>query len=457
MNRRYDTLKTATYFACALLFLMISFLSSCKEDTGGLGANALPGSDAISAFQTDTSTLVTSMYLKLKDSLPTNNVSVGMLGSYNDPVFGNVKASIYASVSSTGGGGSAPWNGQIGGKDTGVVDSAVLELSIANYYGTPGQQTFLVYQLQNYINSGQPYYAHATIPYINTPIGILQAVPNIKSSAINIKLSHTFLQQILTAINNNPNYYSLYFDSLVKGLYITVSNTPQLSGQGAIYSISLGGSNLDIYYHGSTVPQAELISNFPLGYPTFFNHFDLNHSTAPFSNEHTTGPQESIDGNNFVYVQTMGGPVGRINFPNLYQNWLSVGPIIINKAEIVVTVDMQECRNPYSPPPAMDLWSTDSSGILHPLPDVNSITGYYNNTYNPSNYTYTYVITQYMQDVVSHKTVDYGLIIAPASDVTSANRVVLYGAQNPRLTSTPGRMKLIMYYTPVSTHKATKH
>src|ERR1700679_3489714 len=101
---------------------LLAILNSCKENTGGVGANVLPSTDILSAYATDTTTLLTSMYLK--NSILTNGALNAMLGSYNDPVFGTAKASIYAMVYSTVGSSSIAW------KDTGAVDSAVLLLPV---------------------------------------------------------------------------------------------------------------------------------------------------------------------------------------------------------------------------------------------------------------------------------------------------------------------------------------
>jgi len=467
---------------CSLLAI---FINSCKQDTGSVGANILPSSDLISAYESDTTTILTSMYLK--DSVPTNAVSSAVLGSYRDPIFGEVKASVFALVFSPAGSTTIPWNGQYTtskylncpiNADTGAVDSAVLLIPIgstgsSSYYGTPGPETFAVYQSNHTISSDSASYSNTPVKYNPSPIVALQQVtPNpANNDTIRIKLSGTWLTSILNSMDNHPTYYSPSFDSLVKALYITVSNPLQLPGQGCIYYLNLQASfsGIYVYYHsipsksGLTVHQPEYYIVLPLGGNsnnyTYFSHIDMDHSSAPYGGEHPSGINDSISADNLVYVQNLGGPIGRINFPNFYQNWSKKSPVVINKAELDFTVDAQDCPNPYIPPAGIYLYGTDKNGKPYLLPDENnSITNFYDGSYNSFSNTYTFNITQYIQKVVQHVDTDRGLFIIPAYRGISANRVVLYGAQHNVAAPSANRMKLKIFYTPLpKTHKAEKH
>lgn len=462
--------------------LVAVFINSCKQDTGGVGANVLPPGDIISAYVSDSSTILTSMYLK--DTVPTNAI-YPMLGSYRDPIFGVVKASIFALLFSPTGSTTIPWNGSystnnvypgyVAGTDTGVVDSAVLLIPIlttTSYYGTPGPATFVVYQSANSMPYDTATYSNYTPKYNPTPIGIQQVTPNPGTSdTIRIKLSSTWLTSIRDSMNKNPSYYYPSFASLVRALYITVSNTLQLPGQGCIYytDCSSSFSGIYIYYHSAeriyTAPQSEYYAILPLGTGgntaySSYNHIELDHSTAPFASEHPSGTRDSIAANNLVYLQNGGGPLGRINFPNFYKNWSKLGPIVINKAEVDITVDAQDCPNPYLPPASLYLEGTDKYGTPYNLPDYTNdgLTNDYGGVYDAFNNTYTFSITQYIQKVIQHVDTDRGLYIIPIYNYSSANRVVLYGAQHGMAAPSANRMKLRIFYTPLpATHKAEKH
>jgi len=67
------------------------------------------------------------------------------------------------------------------------------------------------------------------------------------------------------------------------------------------------------------------------------------------------------------------------------------------------------------------------------------------------------VITQYIQEVISHSIIDRGLYIIPLNPGATADRVVLYGAQHDVASPSANRMKFRIFYTPASTHKEIKH
>lgn len=476
MNSRITRLLRFTkYFVIILIFPVVSFLNSCKEDTGGIGANVLPPSDQISAYEADTTTVLTSMYLK--DSVLTSGFFGQapldcQIGSYNDPIFGETKASIFAQVFTPVGATYLPW------ADTGTVDSAVLALPYFNlsaYYGNLNPQTFVVDTLESIIDSLNPaghpayYYSDTTIKYGSYPIGLQQITPYpVANGFLRIRLNNSWTQSIANKLKGNVNYY-LNFGSLVKGVYITTNNSFQLPGQGGILQVNLSnpvgqGDNSAIYFYYHFPNRAfDTVENtlpFPVGNSTiptsFFSHYSFNYSTSPFHNEHPEGHRDSINGNDFVYVQSMGGVIGRVNFPNLYKNWSKLGSILINEAELDVTVNAQDAGAPFYPSTNLQLLATDS--VWQPYATADMGYPYYNGSYDLSNSTYTFVITQYIQKVIDGKIKDRGMYLIPDQEATSANRTVLYGAQHNQV-QTSQRMRLRIFYTPLgaTTHAPKKH
>ncbi len=451
-SRTTGIFRFAKYFVIVIIVSGVSFMHSCKEDTGSNGANVLPKGDIISAYQTDTSTLITSMYMK--DSVFTSYANASPLGSYNDPIFGETKSSIYTGVSSPVGGSTPPW------ADTGTVDSCVLVLpyyyptsGAASYYANLDPQTILVYTLNGMVPSGKTLYSDSTLKYNTSPIGIAQVTPPdpLSYNPIRIKLNKSFTDNIVAKMKTNNNFYYPYFDSLVNGLYITVSNPFQLPGQGGILYINLGAgttASLEVYYHEPSTPTTAYSIPFPVGGSSnmYFSHFDHNYLRAPFYNAHPSGTQEAIDGNYMVYLQAMSGVIGRINFPYI-TNWSKMNPVVINKAEVDITVNASDCPAPYGVPDNLYLLGTDVNGYAIIIPDYGQ--PYYGGAYNPYTNTYTFIITDYIQHVIDGKTIDRGLFIYPGNRAITANRTVIYGAQNPRSTATTNRMKLKIYYTPL--------
>lgn len=440
-------------------------MNSCKEDTGGIGANVLPKADTISAYESDTTTCVTSMYIK--DSCETNNTLNSMLGSYNDPIFGQVKASIYTQILSAANAGSVPpWDSTVGSGYVPRVDSAILWLSyypqgtLNPYYGNSDPQTIVVDTLEQPVTYGYPYFSDSTLKYGPVPIGEQKVNFNFAvHDTLRVKLNQNWVKYMVNEMNSNLIYYSTYFSSLCKGLYITVSNPLQLPGQGGILYINLYDgywSNISFYYHNAGLEQ---YVSFPIAGETgmYFNHIDKNYSTAAFNNVHPEGKHDSISANNLIYVQSMGGVIGRINFPYLH-NWSKLKPVVINAAELTIPVDNEDIENAFSPPPYLFVYGTDSLGQPYGLPDQGQ--PWYGGTYNPPSGStpgyYSFYITDYIQHVINGQTVDRGLYIIPGYESTAANRVVLYGARNGLLPTTSPRVNLNIFYTPLGTSHAPK-
>jgi Domain of unknown function (DUF4270) len=447
--------------------LLIIGMYSCRRDTGSVGANILPASDLISAYQTDTATLITSMYLRSPDSVITSNSNNGMLGQYTDPIFGQVKASIYAMVYSPEGSTTIPWNGQytssnysnyILNTDTGAVDSAVLLLPVSSYYGNLGTQTFMVYETSNGIDTGKAYNSDTSIAYVHTAIGVQEEAPNYPTNdTIRIKLNASWVSNFIANMNNKPSYYYPNTDSLIPGIYVIVNDNGQFPGQGGIYYLNLtsGFAGIYVYFHSiePITPKPEYNIRFVVGVnnDSYFTHVDRNYATAPFMSQHPAGKKDSIAADNLVYIQDAGGPTGRINFPNLYKNWSKLNPVIINKAEVDMKVNAADCPPPFAPPTNLYLLATNKYGEINfaGLPDQGAPMGWYGGVYDGYNNIYKFNITEYMQNVVQGKDTDRGLYIIPGNQATTTNRVVLYGAQNNASYRSNNRMRLLIYYTPV--------
>jgi len=433
--------------SCAL-----GILNSCTDNPGNLSPQVLPKSDIISAYQTDTTTVVTSMYLK--DSVITNGANQSMLGSINDPVFGESKASIYAQVSPSGL-TAIPW------LSNAKVDSLVVLLpTLGIPYGNNDPQTFAVYQLANSIISAHAYYSDTTIKlYSKTPIGQAQVTPpnGISSNdTLRIKLSNAFMNYFINKavqgaiVNGVPSYWSTNFDSVIQGIYIAPVNPLQLPGQGGISYINLISSFAGVYayWHYLIPNDTEHAVEFPLGGSNFlyFNNFTHNYAASAIGASHPAGPRDSIAAPQFVYVQSMAGVMGRINFPNLHKNWSKLGNVAINEAEVTLPVDAQYISNSFAPFPQLDLLVTGSKGTEYYTPDQLSSVGNYGGSFG--NNAYTFVITQYIQSIINGKNdSDRGLYIVPSNPATTAYRVVLYGAGHRSVPA--NKATLTIYYTPL--------
>lgn len=454
MNNKLAAVSKSAKYSIALLFTLLTLFNSCKDNTGDLGSNVLPQSDILSAHQTDTTTIITSMFLK-DSALTSTGATNSVLGSYNDPVFGETKASIYAEVSPSTYPG-IPW-AVSSGPDGAQVDSTVLLLPLLSApYGNSEPQNFAVYRTDsNLVDTA--YYSNKTFKLQSlTPIGSGQVniTEAYKTDTLRIKLSKSFQTYFINQVqfggqpvdgippNWNTNFNNVT-SGVIQGIYITPENPLQLPGQGAYIYPNLSNSfaGIFVYYHYTAATRdadSAYWINFPIGGSgPYFTHIDHNYATLPLSYQ-PTGIRDSVPAGQFIYVQSLGGALGRINFPNLYKNWSKFGPIVVNEAVLNLPIDAQETSANFGPPLSLNLLGTSSTWGIYGLPDGA------NTTFNGN--SYSFVITKYIQSIIDGKNdSDRGLYIYPQNYDIAGGDLVLYGAQHSKTPA--NRASLTIYYT----------
>jgi hypothetical protein len=87
-----------------------------------------------------------------------------VLGSYVDPKFGSFDGSFYTQVRLAG------VNPNFGSPSTIAVDSMVIALEYAGYYGDLSTQKFEVFALNEDLNNDSTYYAFSTKTYAPTSL-----------------------------------------------------------------------------------------------------------------------------------------------------------------------------------------------------------------------------------------------------------------------------------------------
>ena len=111
---------------------------SCEKEPGEIGLAIQPPDDKLEVRYTDTSSLVS--YSVIEDSVKTDEMSINLLGSMYDPVFGKTTASFATQLRMANAGVDFGVNPQ--------VDSLVLSLVYVSYYGDLlTQQTLHIYEL----------------------------------------------------------------------------------------------------------------------------------------------------------------------------------------------------------------------------------------------------------------------------------------------------------------------
>jgi hypothetical protein len=415
--------------------VLFTILISCKKENSTIGKDGLSSdkflnSDAIDTFQLET-------YTVLDDSLLSSNLTVNMLGSYQDPVFGSVNADFYTQFRLSG------FNPVFGDLSTIVMDSFVLGMEYRGYYGNLDPQTFEVYELDEALSSDSIYYSYqiktvkpqnlvmpgkGTItptPETQTIIGGQGVEPQIR-----IFLDTTFARNLMLEGVNNPSTYSSneLFLQYFKGLQVKVNNPGQGEGKGGILYFNNDDplSKLTIYYSQAGVSKA---------FDFYINSdcADFNHVLIDNSSKNVGNVINNINlGNKEFYAQA--------NKSRAVVKFTTIDKIpknaVIQYAQLNLPVSYYTL-DPFFPSSTISAATkiNSSDKTLYSL----NIVGIY------SDFTKSYNVDvrDYVQKIVNGKIENLGVYLSPSKMLSSTERIVFNGA----LTENKNQPKLYIIYT----------
>jgi hypothetical protein len=480
-----------------LLTLLISlFLFSSCKDASTIGLDIDPN-NAIKGVLLDTTT-VTS---RTVTDIPTATYSAGAgmqrypLGYMVDPVFGKSTASIAMAVnlpSATAYSfGTAP-----------VIDSVVLVMPYQRTSTTTAANTVIlnnefygdstavysvnVNQLTTNLSTQSTWLSNRTYASgdlmgtftgaikPNTKVSIIDIVTGAADSVrsarpqMRIRLNPELVRSKIVAqdsLNKNTN---IKFNELFKGLKVTATSATKTGGI-MFLDFSTDSSNVEIYYkrRGATAAARDtVVARFPI-------LTTVNAVAASIVHDHTNTPvatQLATPGEyQTTYLQSLGGTRNKISFPYLKDLVAKMGSkIVINKAELVVDISDPADTIPFKTPPRLALYRNDIAEQRQQIADNNPYSssntsgdirtatsqipfgGYYNATKK----SYTFVVTNYIQDIIDGKTVDYGTYLSttPYSEFnlfpfpTTASRAVIGSFNN----TANRKIRLNIYYVKAS-------
>lgn len=429
MNKKNFTLYTRKALVLSAIFFLIG-LSSCKKD-GKLTPDFDDGGLEISFVDTFS---VTTQVIK-EDSLRSDLSVFNLLGLYHDPIFGPMSSSIFTQVTLTG------VNVDLN-STTSTLDSIVLTLDYEALYGdTATPMSINVYELTTALNSSTDYYSSNYTSFNPSPLGSLTFTPNLKDSVsigfetakkaphIRITLNNTFGQSIMNADAQGSDQMTdnSAFTSFMKGLYITTTdsagNTTLPSGDGSIVSLNMNSSlsTMTIYYN-DTSKYDFAINTQGVKYSRFLHNYTGTDIEAHLNNLPTKDTT-------VTYASTMAGVKTKIEIPHI-KNLAASGPIIINKAELVITLEPGTEGNFDDPLESMSLVGIDENGDAFFLPDFFEGIDYYGGSYDDVTKTYRFNIARHINDLV-YKPGNYGMyLVANGASITS-RRSVLGSDKNP--------------------------
>lgn len=428
-------------------------MMSCNKDPYEIGYDLLPPTDTLYVKTTDTITV--EAFSVLQDSVRSDKHGSLILGSVADPVFGTTTSSFYSAFKLSN------ENPDFGTNP--ILDSLVLVLYYAGYSGdTLSRLNVKVYEIAEDLVYDSIRYTNQNLAYYPTVLADHNFVPNLSDSVsvndtkeapqlrINLsKLTNSFGNKILyapsSALQSNAN-----FVKFVKGLY--VSTTP-VSSNGALLNFSISGnvSKLMLYFHDGDDPENDslkytMVLNETCGRFIHIDHndyLDASHDLKQQIINHDT-----VRGRDKLFLQGMGGVKVKVKFPH-FKDFEKGKLIAINDA--LLEMQNYETDTTWAPPSSLMLMRQDSAGRLGYLADEGEGTAYFGGIYDESKRTYTFRLTQHLQNILQNKyktSFDlYMMVNSTIKSSLSPQRVVLNGTNPLMPGSNAGSFRLKLTYT----------
>lgn len=416
-------------FVFSAIFFLIG-LFSCKKD-GELQPDFDDGGLSISFV--DTFTVTTELIEE--DSIRTDLSIYNLLGLYHDPIFGPMSSSIYTQLTLTG------VNVDLN-STTSILDSVVLTLDYEALYGDTGSPMSInVYELSSPLSDDNDYYSNNRTTFNPTPIGSLTFTPNLKDSVnlafnsetkaphIRVTLSNTFGQSLMNADASGTNDMkdNETFTQYMNGLYITtvdsVNNTTTPSGQGSVLALNMNStlSTVTIYYNDTSKYDFSINTD-----GVKYCRYAHNYSGTDIEAHLNDLPSKDTT---LSYLSTMAGVKTKVEIPHI-KNIANNGPVVINKAELIVTVENGTEGNFDEPLESISLVGIDENGETFFLPDFYEGLDYYGGDYDSNTRTYKFNIARHVNDLLYGSVINHGLYLVANGASISTKRSVIASDKN---------------------------
>ncbi len=422
------------FFRLDLLTLLISLfiLNSCKNPDGvglDVGENQVSGTLTVDTNVT--------LHTVKEDSVVVSDLSRSPLGFFNDPAIGTTEASMITNINLPNQTSYTIPTGTI------TIDSVILGLKYAmnGFYGDSLNSTYKinVYQLNDKPVPTQAYYNSKKWTHKEDLLGTktfkVRLYDTLKISAIvkgkpdtltrvlpqvRVPLDQAFIRKNLLTVGDQIGS-NIAFQNYARGLYITLDKSVT-TGTGGIMAFGRTDANLsstaDSIYVYARINNSGTIDTSIIALPITRRIAEVSQT---YNDDVKAAIANTTTSNQTVYLQGMGGLKAKLSFDglkNLPKN------IIINRAELVL-VPKAGTAVPFAPLRRLVMYKLDLAGQRTPIEDMISpvsgyasfFGGYYN---NPVKGEYRFLLTSYIQNLLSGKTQDYGTYLAPASELNTS-------------------------------------
>ena len=350
------------------LVLLLGLFFACQNEESIIGENIVINSNN-EVFLFPDSLKEIEIYSAIEDSLQAQS-SIGLLGSYNDPISGLTNASFSFQI-------TLPNNEM--DFDANNVNFSKLTLPVSDFFGDSlSILNIRLSTLTESLSSDENSFFTSSVinsELINGANYSISLNEVLDSNKLEIDLPQNFgLGEILNldsqALSNNENFTNVFY-----GFQIDVEPADQ-NGAIVYFDCSSDIAELEINY---TNNNNETISTFfPIGPGVKINNVSQNYD------------EESIYTSEYFFVQSMGGVYTEMDFKFL--NNLQDSLFIVNKATLEVPIHNQ------------------NNGF--PLPQQISLVEYFENNLIPiegvnggiliNNERYEFDLTQHFQKIISN-------------------------------------------------------
>ncbi len=431
--------------------LMVVALAACRRPEDELGRDLIDPRDTLGLVVTDTTTLLA--WTVAEAPVKTSGLSRNALGSYMDPRFGMVRASIVSQVRlSTNNVGSGQDNSGL------VIDSVVLALRFDDaspVYGDLGAQRFTVHEITDLLSVDSIYRvddvpARLDQDLVRSHSGLITPSPGVRpvvggdtlAPQLRIPLAPAFGQRLLARFGTPDMVDNTAFLNYFKGLLIGVDNPGQLPGQGGILYLNLllAESKVTLYYR-NTLPGVEDTLRFDL----LINENCVRYTVMEHGHAGAVEPglpealADSTLGST-CYLQALGGLRTRIALPHIL-DYPAAQLRALAKAELLVPL---KGMAPDAMPPSNTLFvfRRNEAGEDLLVPDQLTAGLNVGGQLDKDAGVYRFVITRYVQNLLDAGYANTGLSLVPGNGGVSVDRTVIGGPQDVE-----DPMKLVLTFT----------
>ncbi len=423
--------KRTFYSGPILLLLLLLFFTACNREDFDLGADFIEPKTNISlidTFQVELSTV-------LLDSIPTSGDTTVLLGHFSDSIFGDLICNSAFEIGIPSGHDVEPED---------VYDSICLILLPTDYYygDTLSKYSFTVHRLNSDLDTYSDGYLYNTTKSSYDPdvLGSYSCIPRpIGTDTISIRLDDKLGLDLFTLYQNKEYFSSIdEFLEYFKGLILLADS----ASTNSILAFNASSLVISLHYHRYKEYVTKLQLDFPLANSDDqYNQIISNFSTSDHLGKIYSSPKKLVSekSGDMSFMQLGTGLLPRIQFPTLNELlFYEQGALL--KAELVFK-PVKTSYVDFSLPDDVILYKSDKyNNVLDPIYNSNGsvLTGTLSlDEFYHENTSYTFDITQYINDQIDKKYFDptSGLLVATSEGLSSnlERLVISAGAGTPKL------------------------